>query len=455
MENSRDVPSRSLEGEGLEDSGRLGLFDRDSPEEELEPPYGGAGEREESDDDAHTAQESRTPGGMSVAEVPIEPSTVSWGQAVTQAFEERRVPSTEGEELVPDYSQMPSRVLDNSGPPSVNAGRERLPNLPGRGNSAGQMLETTPLGQLPGYPSGDSLPGLFQQLVAGQFQMMERLEKLELQSRMASLELGAPMGGAPPSYPGAARDNQSGFTAGLLQGQELLRDVPASSSVGLQAPQPFVGPSCEKSRAESQHSHQVEYMDVDQPKDGTLAQSGPPNQGIVEVNGQKFTWALKPEGLQLVPVTESPNPQPQHASQPQSNRGHTASGSQIMQDTQLSPHTHRLLSRSPGDNIFTSRARSPFTKVNAGEQRQQLVKRTPSPNRRRTSPTGASERRWRSPYRSPNRPHPGTPASAPGRTAQHMTGQLLDDPRFTSRVVGSKRGRGANCSVRERLRTRG
>ena len=289
MENSRDVPSRSLAGEGLEDSGRLDLFDRDSPEEELEPPYGRAGERGESDDDAQTAQESRTPGGMSVAEAPIKPPAVPWGQAVTQAFEERRVPSTEGEELVPDYSQMPSRVLDNSGPPSVNAGREHLPNLPGRGNSAGQMLEAPPLGQLPGYPNGDSLQGLFQQLVAGQFQMMERLEKLELQSRMASLELSAPMGGVPPSYRGATRDNQPGFAAGFPQGQELLRDVPAPSSVGLQAPESFLGPSREKGRAESQHSHHVEDMDVDQPKDGTLAQSGPPNQGLVEVNGQKFT----------------------------------------------------------------------------------------------------------------------------------------------------------------------
>ena len=120
-------------------------------------------------------------------------------------------------------------------------------------------------------------------------------------------------------------------------------------------------------------------------------------RGQVEVEGVMYQWSVTPEGLQLVPIS---------GSKPEASRARSS------QDT--------------SKNIFTSRARSPFTPVNPKASNKQLVNRTPSPNRYRGMPSSWQERR-RAASRSP--PRVSTPGSAPGRIMAAATRQLFEGPR--------------------------
>ena len=122
--------------------------------------------------------------------------------------------------------------------------------------------------------------------------------------------------------------------------------------------------------------------------------SGPPTKGQVELQGRTYQWTLTSEGLQMVPVEVSQN---------RSSRA----------------------SSNPGENIFTTRAQSPFVEVDQKDASPQVVNRTPSPSRKRSVDVTWSGRR-RSASRSPIRTSPAPSTHAAGRMSATAARNLFD-----------------------------
>ena len=150
-----------------------------------------------------------------------------------------------------------------------------------------------------------------QQLFAGQMQVMSRLADLE-QERMTRerLSRGAQSWDAGAAGTQAVANNVnpgqglmavtgSASIAGA-QGQDALRASPGSLDVqSSEVPAPLVMRSKRAVFKGASSSRQ--------PAENLLQQPGPPMQGLVEIQGQKYHWVVKPEGLQLVPVV-GPHP---------------------------------------------------------------------------------------------------------------------------------------------------
>ena len=402
------------EAEDEEASGELGLL-REGESEEEHPPY-------ELGEPARSSLEFSAVGLEERLQREVQERARLWGESVTSSYAAEPMNlSTDGEtEMVPDYASMPS-----------------LPQTP-------QLR--TPEGPIPqgaqelGVRGGGQLENLLQQVLDVQSKVMDRLSMLEreravpqgpslteqdmqryFQAEMARREELALQLQVQQEEQRRQQERDLATRAGLEeagvnrdQGQQLvgatemeiqpagsLTAVPDVEMAALQQdahpPEDFLSGFAERLSLETRT--QVGIMaGQESPQEGQAVSNprpaDPPCQGNIVIEGRVFHWSVTSKGLRLVP-----------------------SGSEPPQGTQPEPS-------NTSSNIFATRARSPFVAVE--RKTDQIIKRTPSPNRPRGSMSW-SERR-RTPSRSPPRIKSSTPASAPGGMSVAVVKQLFDAP---------------------------
>ena len=391
------VQGMELDADGEQsESGGLGLLREELSEQDQEPPYD-QGVPSGTAQVAVQEQKNEEQSG-------VQERARAWGQSVSRSFmREGHVGSTEGEaELVPDYASMPSQPQT---PQRVTPGEP-------------QVVETTRVAENSG-----ALEGMISQLLTAQLQMMSRLEYLEQQRQaqesqaLQRAQIEMQQQAQQEAFQRAQIERQQQAQQEAFQRAQLEMQQQAQQEVLPKVqPQPGDGPALlptitsesgqgaadaaqsgegsvlpedllsswvnfkvgdqvpplEQSHEERQRV--VQHVPAEVPP-------GPQTKGQVEVQGVMYQWNVTSEGLQLVPIS---------GSKPEASRARSS------QDT--------------SGNIFTSRARSPFTPVNPKASNKQLVNRTPSPKRYRGMPSSWQERR-RAASRSPARG--STPGSAP------------------------------------------
>ena len=449
--------------EHLEDSGRLQLLRTSQSDEEQEPPYGQdivGQDRGRAAEALETSRISRTSSLLSAKESlgsatspvglsgQVQERARSWGRSVTQALQaDMATGSTEGEtELVPDYGSMPldpglrQMTLEDAGVGPQLVEQERV-------------------------KTSTSLEGMMVQRLQAQAHIMERLGDLEAErkqrlefdrqtvlemarrqqvetERKAALELERGTAEADRRRQledGRRRseDQRRQLEAASLFHQELevarqevadltLQDgslalvetvnlassrgvshnnvqdsqrTPVDQSLEKEAPRSVMAQGssanvravvgslksvCEHITGGNRQGSAEGSTGVRDYTQGHSHINEPPSAGSVFLHGKKYSWHVTTEGLQLAPCDDEIPEEP------------------------LEPHSTT--------NIFTSRARSPFVRVDPNVDPRNLMQRTPSPSRNRGGRGSWSDRR-RSVSRSPNRSNPMSPKTAPGRLA--------------------------------------
>ena len=433
-------------GEEFEDQG-FPLDDTVS-EQEQHPPYGEAVLTTE-------AADGPLPGVQERLRQEVQQRAKAWGESVTKTYHsgQARGSADVEAELVPDYTSMPSRPLTPQG--QVRESDQAHAGLASVADS----------------PPMSGVEGLLQQMLVMQSQMMGRLEHLERQKldsdraleaerremlHRAQLEahqqgwLGHQALARPELEQGSERgygqtvkdqpkDSQlatlgaSGFSASgpRASADTLACNLPSQNASELMELERLLDDAGEAEAPEAELDGAlpgvmarlqlgVETSVAAAPEESARTSqapativSGPPTKGQVELHGKKYHWTLTSEGLQLVPLEQPPD---------RSSRA----------------------SKHPSENIFSTRAQSPFVEVDRKEVGDQVVNRTPSPNRKRGLDTSWSGRR-RSASRSPIRTTPIPSASAAGRMSVTAARSLFGQAQTA--MVGSPPGLGESRNV--------